>query len=289
MIQGTGNDKILVVPIEGVISEEGKANFLGTSKRDSILVSVKRQLDRAKKDPSIKAVILKINSPGGTVTASDIIYREILLFKQFTDIPVLAMFMDTAASGAYYIAMASDYISAHPTTVTGSIGVIIRGINFKEGLDKIGVKEQTFASGPNKNIGSPTSEMTPEQKAILQGVVNGLYDRFLEVVVSGRPKLKESRIRELADGRIYTANQALSNGLVDGIGYFQEAVKKTTELPNYRGTDSNPRIVTYTSQPSEFTNIYESSVLKGFGPDLKLLNRLLDSSSSAKFLYLWDF
>ncbi|HBS06729.1 MAG TPA: signal peptide peptidase SppA [Leptospiraceae bacterium] len=286
VLSGEGKDKILVVPIEGVITDEETAGFFGPSE-ESMVAQVVSHLNRAREDESVKAVILKINSPGGGVTASDIIYREIQEFKKERNIPVVAVFMDIAASGGYYVAMAADRVYAHPTTITGSIGVIFGLLNVKEGLEKIGIKDYSITSGENKAIGSPTREMTEEQRQILQSIINDMYGRFVTVVDQGRPNLNRDRILKLADGRIYTANQAKENGLVDDIGYFDEFVRKTMDLPNYRGSGSDPRLVLYTKSDRKMDNIYQTP-----GAETSDLNRILRQlvfpGSSAKFYFLWN-
>jgi len=167
--------------------------------------------------------VLRINTPGGTVTASDIIYREIMLFREETKVPVVAALMDVAASGGYYIALAADRIVAHPTTVTGSIGTIMVTANVEGLLGKIGVATNTFKSAEHKDMGSPFRMLTPEERAIFQSVIDELQRQFVAKVVERR-RLTESAARGLADGRIYTAPQALGKGLVDALGYMPDAL-----------------------------------------------------------------
>ncbi|MBM9501799.1 signal peptide peptidase SppA [Leptospira sp. 201903071] len=288
LLTGKNEDKILIIPIDGVISDEGEKTFFG-GQEDSILAGVKKQLELAELDPEIKAVILKINSPGGSVTSSDILYREILQFKNKKKIPVVSLFMDTAASGAYYIAMATDLIVAHPTTVTGSIGVILSGINFKEGLDKLGIKDQSIRSGGNKTIGSPLEDLTPEQRKLLQSIVDDLYEKFFEVVKTGRPGKNPTELRKIADGRIFTASQALQHGLIDKVGYFDNAIQETMALPNYRKTPGNtsPRIIYYSQSAEKRANFYQVQ-----SPELKLdspISKILGAGKQVRFLYLWSY
>lgn len=288
LLTGKNEDKILIIPIDGVISDEGERTFFG-GQEDSILAGVKKQLELAELDPEIKAVILKINSPGGSVTSSDILYREVLQFKTKKKIPVVSLFMDTAASGAYYIAMASDLIIAHPTTVTGSIGVILSGINFKEGLDKLGIKDQSIRSGGNKTIGSPLEDLTPEQRKLLQSIVDDLYEKFFEVVKTGRPGKNPTELRKIADGRIFTASQALQHGLIDKVGYFDNAIQETMALPNYRKTPGNtsPRIIYYSQSVEKRANFYQVQ-----SPELKIdspISKIFGAGKQVRFLYLWSY
>ncbi|MCB1178154.1 MAG: signal peptide peptidase SppA, partial [Leptospiraceae bacterium] len=232
----------------------------------------------------------KVNSPGGGVTASDIIYRELNLFKSKKKIPIVALFMDTAASGGYYISMSADAIIAHPTTVTGSIGVIISSLNFKEGMDKIGVKDQTITSGPNKNILSPFDEFSPEKRKIIQSIVDDMYKRFFNIVKKNRTKIDSQKLKSLADGRIFTADQAFKEGLVDGIGYSEDAIKKLMSLPNYLkspGSD-NPKIITYTLTKKPVKNLYQTNdaIQKS---SFDVIADYLKKDTGAKFHYLWKF
>jgi protease IV len=286
VIQGKDDDKIAMISINGVISDETRESFFGIKSESPISV-IKENLKRAQEDKDVKAVILKINSPGGTVTASDIIYHEIMEFKRKSNKPVMTIFVDVGASGAYYIAMATDIVTAHPTSVTGSIGVVLQGINVKEGLDKIGVKDQSITSGNNKAIGSPLQELGPEQRGILQGIVNSMYERFFDVVKKGRPKMTESQLKPLCDGRIFTGVQAKKLGLVDHIGYFEDLVPQLMRHGNYikRSNNDQPRIITYTRGSGKVENIYQANLDQN---KENLLEKIITPSSTAKFFYLWS-
>ncbi|TGN16781.1 signal peptide peptidase SppA [Leptospira ilyithenensis] len=289
LISGSDKDKILIIPVEGVISDESRESSLFGSGTESMVARIKESLKFAEKDPNIQGVILKINSPGGTVTASDIIYQEIQKFRIKKGIPVFSAFMDTAASGAYYIAMSTDSIGAHPTTVTGSIGVIMQGINVKEGLDKIGVKDQSITSGSNKAMGSPLIEQSPEQKKILQSIVDGLYDRFFQIVKKGRPNVSEARLKEICDGRIFTAEQAKKEGLVDFIGYFDDFQIQLMKHPKYGGhRDGNPRLIIYQRGRGKVENIYQTMDSSEKQFQFGIVEKLFKQNSNAKFFYLWD-
>ena len=211
-VSGSGNDKILLVDVSGMISSEDKESFYTYP---SMIATIKEELTRASRDESVKALVLRINTPGGTVTASDIIHHELKLFKASRKIPVIASIMDVGASGGYYIASAADRILAHPSTVTGSIGVIMLTVNAHGLLEKVGVEATAITSGPRKDMGSPFRVMTPEERGIFQALIDSFYQRFLSVVQDGRPNLQMEQIKKLADGRIYTGDQAKAAGLVD--------------------------------------------------------------------------
>lgn len=284
-VSGEGRDKVAVVDLTGVILGESGVTLFGLSPLESMVDWVEAQLDKAAEDGNVKAVVLRINSPGGTVTASDIIYQSVRRYKAKAKVPVVATFLDLAASGGYYVAMATDEIVAHPTTVTGSIGVIVQNTNVTGLYDKLGLVPQVVKSGRYKDIGSATRPPTPEERAIVQSVVDDMFERFLAVVQEGRPGLARERLRALADGRIYTADQALANGLVDRVGYMQDAV----EAAKTRAGIKEARVVLYV-RPGQArpTHLYAGAdAATGAGGPVEALRRLAGESAGTRFLYLW--
>ncbi len=281
-VSGTGKDKVLLMDVSGVISSENKEGFYSSP---GMLATVKEELERATKDERVKAVVLRINSPGGTVTASDIIYHELKTFKTSRKIPIVASIMDVGASGGYYIAAAADAVLAHPSSVTGSIGVIMLTVNARGLLEKVGVETNAVTSGPRKDMGSPFRAMLPEERAIFQGVIDGFYQRFLQIVQEGRPGLNGETIKKLADGRIYSGEQAKASGLVDEIGYLDDAI----ELAKKKAGLKEARIVTY-RRPGEYqNNVY--SRLTAPAPSLANLASMdllsVVRGGSPQFMYLW--
>lgn len=281
-IGGDGKDKVLLVDLSGVISSESRESFYTYP---SMLATIKEELSKAAKDERVKAVVVRINTPGGTVTASDIIYHELKAFKRARNIPVIASIMDVGASGGYYIASAADAVMAHPSSVTGSIGVIMLTVNARGLLEKVGVETNAVTSGPRKDMGSPFRAMLPEERAIFQSVIDSFYERFLQVVQEGRPNLSPEEVRRLADGRIYSGEQARQSGLVDAIGYLEEAV----DLAKEKAGLSAAKLVTY-RRPGEYqNNVY--SRLMGGGPTLANVANLdllsLVRGGSPQFMYLW--
>lgn len=222
VVAGTTGPKVLLLEIDGVINGAEMPSFFGTS--PSTVARVRRVLDLARQDPEIEGLLLRIDSPGGTATASEQVYTEILRFKKEKSVPVVAQLLTTAASGGYYIAMAADEVQAHPTTVVGSIGVIFTSMNFAGLMEKLGIEDQTITGGEYKDIGSPFRPLTAEERAQLQSIVDDLHARFREVVDRGRPELDAEQVEALANGRIYSAPQALENGLVDRVGAMEDAV-----------------------------------------------------------------
>jgi protease-4 len=223
VVRGHRGPKILMLEIDGVIQQEEQSGPLGPA-RESTVARIREQLDRARQDRQIRALLLRINTPGGGATASDLIHAELMRFKRQRDVPVVAHLLGMATSGGYYVAMAADRVVAEPTTVTGSIGVIFVGVNFAGLMERWGIEDQTVAAGAHKDAGSPLRRMTRDERRIFEGVVGDLHDRFQQVVTEGRPKLDRLRVEALADGRIYSARQALENGLVDQIGSLEDSI-----------------------------------------------------------------
>lgn len=281
VVHGKSGGKILMVQLDGVISGQATSASLFTP-GESRVARLREELDRAREDEAVVALLLRINSPGGSADASDTMYREVLRFKQEKGIPMVAHLMGIAASGGYYVAMAADRVVAQPATVTGSIGVIFGGVNLTGLLEKIGVENQTLVSGPYKDAGSMLRRMSPEERAQLQSVLDDLFQRFLAVVKQGRPQLDAQTIARLADGRIYSADQAIENGLVDEIGDLTDAVNALEKLAGL----SSSRVVTY-HRPREYRKNLYSVAAPAAGIDLGWRPQLQALLPSPSFLYLW--
>lgn len=223
-----GSDRIAVIDVTGVIVNARTPALLEEGENPVSLL--REQLVEAGNDPRVKAVVLRLNTPGGGVTASDIMFREVEHFREATGKPVVAMMMDVAASGGYYLACATDYVVAYPTTITGSIGVILQTISFKRGLDRIGVDTPALVSGPNKDAGSMFSTLTPEQRATLQELVDDYYARFVETVRLARPEIPAEKFAMVTDGRVFSGVDAEALGLVDQTGDLRDAVAAAKRL-----------------------------------------------------------
>ncbi|MBP9885525.1 MAG: signal peptide peptidase SppA [Leptospiraceae bacterium] len=292
VMEGTDKDKILILSIDGVISETPTgASIFGGGGGESTVSAIINDLIKASFDKDIKGVILKVNSPGGTVTGSDLIYRELMKYKASTGVPIVALFMDKAASGGYYVAMAADKIVSLPTSVTGSVGVILSGFNVKEGLDKLGVKDQSITSGQNKAIGSPFLEMKPEQKMILQSIVSNLYERFFSIVKLNRQNVPEQKLREICDGRIFTADQALKEGMIDKVGYIEDTIMELMKMEKYSKNASpnntRPRLVYYSHIKQKVRSVYQ--IMAEESNQFSTLENLLKATTEIKFMYLWSY
>jgi len=280
-VSGSGDAKILMIELDGILTESAQVtDFFGTFE-ESAVSRLREELDLARDDAEVEALVLRINSPGGTVTASDLLHQEILRFKRERGVPVVAQLMGLAASGGYYVAVAADEIVAQPTTVTGSIGVVLSGLNLTGLMEKLGVEDQTFTSSPFKDAGSMTRPMRPEEAAQIQSVIDDFHARFVEVVKAGRKDLSSEQVTALADGRIFSAPQALEAGLIDEIGGLEHSFA----LARKRAGVGAARIVSY-HRPREYAgNVYARTP----APRESLLDLWPDALAleGPAFLYLW--
>jgi len=210
-------EKIAVVEIRGVITQSS---------------GIIEEIHQYEEDEGVKAIILRIDSPGGGVGPSQEIHREVLKVKSKKK--VVTSMGSVAASGGYYVACASDLIIANPGTITGSIGVLMEFTNIEELFKKIGIKGVVLKSGEHKDIGSPFREMTPEEKKIIQGVIDNVHEQFIQAVAQGR-RLERSKVAEIADGRILTGEQAKQLGLVDQIGNLQDTIDVVARMVGIEG------------------------------------------------------
>ncbi|MBN2866713.1 MAG: signal peptide peptidase SppA [Thiotrichales bacterium] len=269
--------KVLIIDIAGTIDDQPKGGFL--SQAPSLMDSVLMQLKKAEKDPQVKTVLLKINSPGGGVTASDILYHELIAFKARTQKKVFIQMMDVAASGGYYIAMAGDHIQAHPTTVTGSVGVISVSADLSGIMDKVGVGVNVYKTGVSKDMGAPFRSANDLDKQLFQELVEQMAMRFYEIVQSKR-QLSDEAMAEVKSARIYTGLAAKQAGLVDSLGYLSQATQAACELAG----EQRCNVVTYRYQSNENVTAYSPSMATQMkNPEMSLLNTpILDSALNLK-------
>ncbi len=267
-ISGYGRDKVLLLDVSGMILE-GPHRILGLFKGATAPSRVKEELEKAAKDDHIKAVVLKINSPGGTVSAADVILHELQAFKAERHLPVVVCLEGLAASGGYYVAQAGDTIMAYPTCITGSIGVIAMKFNLRGLMDKVGVDTDLVKTGAWKDFWSPFRPASPKEKEMMQHIIEEFYRDFINVVAQGR-KLSLKEVQKVADGRIFTAPQAKALGLVDQIGYLDEAVELAK---SQAGLPKEAKVVRYHRPGSYRPTIYSMF------PELE--------TSGPQFLYLW--
>jgi protease-4 len=274
-------NKIAIIDVNGTIINARNSGLFGDG--DNPVSLFKERLDAAADDKHVKAVVLRINSPGGAVTASDIMYKELLSFRERTGKPVVVCMMDVAASGAYYLSMAADYVFAHPTTVTGSIGVIMSLYDASGLAAKIGIASNPIKSGPIKDVGNPLREMTPEEREVLQGLVNDFYGQFVHVVSTGR-HMSEDEVRRLADGRVYGGLEAKALHLVDEVGYMDDAIACAKSMAHI----CDATVVAYDRGCG-----YRGSVYAGLANIPSNINIHLDvpgltRGHGATFMYVWE-
>ncbi len=284
LLPSEAKDKVLLVDVSGLISTTVEAGLLAREK--DLVSQVYTRLERAARDPLVRAVILRLDTPGGEVTASDIIYHEVLRFKERTRRPVVGLMMATTASGGYYIAMACDHLLAHPSSLTGSIGVISIFPEVHGLLGMFGVRVNVIKSRDLKDAGGPFREMTDEERRVFQGIIDEYYGTFLDVVLKGRrDALTKDELRTLADGRVFTARQALERKLIDEVGYFEDAFRKAKSLASLR----EARLVGYTHYPKTRSNIYAAAPGAGTPliPSEKTALDAFLASLKSGFYYLW--
>jgi protease-4 len=278
----TALEKIAIIDVSGAIMD-GEDSF------------AKKQIDRVKEDKSVVGVVVRVNSPGGTVTGSDYLYHHLVELKKERGkdgpFPLVVSMGSICASGGYYVAMAvggePSAIFAEPTTWTGSIGVIIPHYDLSGTLKEIGVDDDSVVSAPLKQMGSPTKPMTDEERKVLQELVNESFKGFKDIVLSGRPKLKDDQaaLDAATTGQIFTAKQALERGLVDKVGFVEEAIARVAELANKKTDDL--RCVKYEQPPSLIETLAgaESPLQPGSRIDL---GALIDLTTPRAY-YLWSW
>jgi protease-4 len=282
VVEGDGDRKILLLDVSGVISDE-KKRTLGFREEPSPVDLFRESLRKAAGDKKIAALIVRINSPGGTVTASDILHHEILEYKKKTGVRVVACMMDVAASGGYYVATAADEIVAHPTSITGSVGVIAVKFNIQGLFEKIGVETRAIKSGDMKDLMSPFRPATAEEIKVMQTIIDQLNGRFIDVIVEGRKPLTREAVVKLADGRVYTASQALELKLVDRLGYLDTTVERLKSSLNLERAS----VILY-YRPGT----YKGSIYSEAGGNTTVVNILPQDLESlmprgVQFMYLW--
>lgn len=274
---GTGKpqQRILLIPIHGVISDENERE--GTTPS-----GIYRLLKMAKSDRDIKAILLQIDSPGGTVTASDLIYRMIGEFAKKRKLPVYAHIDSLAASGGYYVGMAADNLNVVPTGRVGSIGVILTSFNAAGLLEKVGVKERSIKSGKNKDTLSPFRELREDEREFLQKQIDEMYGRFFGIVAEGRKgKITTARLRELADGRVLTAAEAVAEKLVDSGDYLDDYLKRIKKKEGFTSIE----VISYLPEGNRAANLYEVRAPRILSPTAMLMR--LTGADVHGLLYLW--
>jgi protease IV len=270
-----GKDRIQVIKLYGMIQDDNDSSSIFSMGRSTN--SVKRKLTKALQDDHVKSVLLRINSPGGTIGMSQELFAVVEELRAKGK-PVVVSMGDVAASGGYYVSAAADRVFADPGTLTGSIGVIMHLMNWQETEKKIGLQPAVIKSGVFKDIGSADRPMTPEERVLLQGLIMDAYDQFVTAVAKGR-KMDKQVVKNLADGRIYSGKQALQNKLVDELGGYDQALAWTQkncrekfhlskDLDVDDGTSSSEMLTNLLSSAAEPASVdgQARSLIKGVMP-----------------------
>jgi len=238
--RGLGGGKIAIIEVEGLLANARTGgSFIGA--RENHLSLFTQQLERAEADRSVKAVVLRVNSPGGTVTCSDAMYELVRRFKKRTGKPIIASCQEVAASGAYYVSCAADTIVAQPSSVVGSIGVIFSSFNVEGTMNLIGVKPETVKSGRLKDMASPFKPLAGEERQIVQDMIDEYHRKFISVVQDGRKLTSDPAIADKTDGRIFTGEQAKKLGLIDELGLLEDAIA----LARARANAPDAKVIMY--------------------------------------------
>jgi len=283
-IEGSGPGKILLIDFAGIINNQKNRDITGNTINLGMVENIRSILKKAEKDKEIQALLIKMNSPGGTVTASDIIFHLLKDFKDSNKVKIYVQVMDLAASGGYYVALAGDEIIAHPTSLVGSIGVIALKVNLKELMTKIGVDWEIVKSGDKKDFMSPFRSFTREERDLFQNTIDIFHQRFISTITNNRHDLDLAQVQLLADGRIFDAEQAKKLKLIDDIGYVTDTIERIKlDLNNL-----NLKLVTY-----HRSNKYQGNIYSQFKKptSFNMINvdlGLNPNSLSPYFLYIWS-
>lgn len=280
--EGNIEKRIAVVTVDGAIQDVGSGSLLSTVEYDHQFVL--NQLQSILEDDTVKGVQLHVDSPGGGVYESRELYNAIMKIKEERDIPIYVSMGAMAASGGYYISAPADKIYAFSETWTGSIGVIMQGINYGQLAEKYGIVFETLKSGPHKDIMSATRPMTDEERAIMQTLVDEAYEEFVDVIEAGRG-MTEEQVKKIADGRIYTAKQAKENGLVDEIGSQEAALaalRKDFDL-------NDAEVFEYGYVDESWSSLLGVKAAEFFGPSAeeRVLNKILSDYEAPRAMYLY--
>ncbi len=276
-----GECRIALIDVDGVLLNRN-VQVLGANGENPVSI-FREKLDAAAADPKVRGLVLRINSPGGGVTACDVMRRDLLNFRQSKPIPVVACMMDVSAGGAYYLATGCDRIVAHPTTITGGLGVVLNLYNLQDTLAQFNVQSETIKAGQQTDMGSPLKVLSPEAKATLQGIADGFALSFRETIMETR-RLPDANLRQLFDGQIYSGPQARQLGLVDDLGYLDDAINLTRRMAGVEAS-----VVMYRRDNDRAFTPYDIT------PNLPIQNTIipvsvpgLDRSQLPTFLYMWQ-
>ena len=291
--KGFGAGKIAIIEVEGLLANVRTGGLLQAGENQLSVFT--QELEKAEKDDEVKAVVLRINSPGGTVTTADTMYEQVRRFKEKTHKPIIAYMQEVAASGAYYVCCAADKIVAHPTSIVGSIGVIFSSFDVTEGLGKLGIQSRAIHTGTLKEMGSPFKHETELEKSVMSEMVNEYYLRFVSVVKTNRPNVKEippappaqspADYAGIFSGRVWSGSRAMELGLVDQTGLLNDAI----DIARAASKSPNAKAILYKRPYGYGGSIYAQSPTPT--PQANVLQLNLPGAQSilpTGFYYLWQ-
>ena len=273
--------KVAIIEVEGVLANVKSGGLFQATENPLSLFT--QQVDEAANDESVKAVVLRVNSPGGAVATSDTMYAEVLKFRKDTGKPVIASAQEVDASGAYYVSCACDRIVAHPAGIMGSIGVIFETFDAVGTLDKLGLEAYAIKSAPLKDIGSPFKHMTPTEREVIQSLVDEFFVRFKGVVTENRPIKTSDALARVDDGRVFSGEQAVALGLADQVGRLDDAIALAKQMANV----PDAQVIMY-KRPYGYTgSIYADTSVPV--PQANTMTLALPTAAAVPggFYYLW--
>jgi protease-4 len=281
---GNGPGKIAIVEVEGMLLDERTEGLLQSGENPLSLFV--QELDQCAADDSVKAIVLRVNSPGGSVTTSDIMYNAVLRFRNTTHKPVVASAQEVMASGAYYVSCGSDKIVVNPTSIVGSIGVIFDSFDFEDTLTKLGIRSEAIKSAPLKDMGSPYKHLTPEAREVMQGMVDEYYARFKNLVASNRGITDTNTMDLVTDGRVFSGTRAVELKLADQTGGLLDAINLARQMSGANGA----KVVMYKRPYAYSGSIYAEmpAPLPKAEANQMTLKLPLSESLPAGFYYLWE-
>ena len=284
LLEGSEAGKVLLINARGSISDAPKKEFM--AEMPGLVQEIVSQLRLAEKDPEVKAILLKIDSPGGTITACDILYQELLALKEKKNLKIIAVMMNLAASGGYYISLPADLIYAHPHTVTGSVGALLVIPKISGLMEKLGIGVEVSKSGRNKDMAAFYRGTTPEEQEILDKMIDRAGRHFLELVSRHR-KLGDREKAEIATARIFSAEEALALKMIDRIGYLPEALKEAKKIA---GLPEEAKVIVYRRHRNPNDTLYNTLNSESLGQPFSLLRLpLVEGLDELQpgFYYLW--
>jgi len=282
VVEGEGDGKLALIHLRGFLASQPQSGMLRS--RPSQVQELVSALKLAEEDDEVKGVVIGIDSPGGTTTASDILYHEIVGFKERSGKKVVVVMFDVAASGGYYAALPADWILAHPTTITGSVGVVFIRPKVHDLMDKVGVDVEVSKSGKDKDMGSPFKPSSPEEEALFQGLIDDMAGRFYSLVAKHRTISSED-MTTVKTARVFTATQAKEIGLIDQIGYVQDGFAKARTMA---GLGEDAKIITYRRDLYPNDNPYNTLDSANFStPTLLGVDARYIMPPKAGFYYAW--